>query len=370
MIGRIGLALALAAGLSFAADDVVRPKSGAELKGKITRLEIDGVTIEAGGATKTLRAEEVAGFTLGDIPPKQREAETAMNGRNFDEAVKAYTAALGELKPGRGDLHKQFVYQGLVRAQKAKNDPDAAIESVLAFLKACPKAWNYVETAREGIDVAMKKSSDAKAKEIINAMRAAADPMKGFGAIEAARLQVASKDFGGAQAALSAIANNNNQPYATDAKVWLIRAMRGKKDTASLEPLCKGIVGTKGVPASLMQAACSGLGDVHMEKAKGGDKEAVHDAILAYAQAISIGPPPKDSAPDDYASALVKIAWCYTFVGLGAGKETAVAAAKAKAMGYYVEVMRQFPDTDWGVAAKKEYDALSGTVGPTDGEPK
>ncbi|MEK7865381.1 MAG: hypothetical protein AAB434_01775, partial [Planctomycetota bacterium] len=87
MIGRIALALALAAGLSFAADDIVRPKSGPELKGKITRLEIDGLTVEAGGATKTLRAEEVAGFTLGDIPPKQREAETAMNGRNFEEAV-------------------------------------------------------------------------------------------------------------------------------------------------------------------------------------------------------------------------------------------------------------------------------------------
>ncbi len=368
MIGRIALALALAAGLSFAADDIVRPKSGPELKGKITRLEIDGLTVEAGGATKTLRAEEVAGFTLGDIPPKQREAETAMNGRNFEEAVKSYTTALGELKPGRGvDLHRQFVYQGLVRALKAKNEPDAAIDSVMKFLKDCPKAWNYVETAREGIDLAMQKSSDAKAKEIINAMRAAADPMKGFGAIEAARLQMASKDFGGAQSTLSAIANNNNQPYATDAKVWLIRALRGKKDTASLDPLCKGILGQKGAPAALLQAACSGLGDALLEKAKGGDKEAIHGAILSYAQAISIGPPPKDSAPDDYASALLNIARCYTLAGKDGGKED---AARTKATGYYVEVMRQFQGTEWAAVAEKEYDALKPAGGATDGEPK
>ncbi|GEM_PF-4045104 len=370
MIQRLAVALALSACCAFAADDVVRPKTGAELKGKITRLEIDGLTIEAGGATKTLRADEVAGFTLGDIPSKQRDAETAMNGRNFEEAVKSYTAALGELKPGRGDMHRQFVYQGLVRALKAKNDPDAAIEGVLKFLKECPKAWNYVETAREGIDVAMQKSNDAKAKEIINAMRAAADPMKGFGAIEHARMQIKGRDFGGAQSTLSAIANNNNQPYATDAKVWLIRAMRGKKDTASLDPLCKGIVATKGAPAALLQAACSGLGDALMEKAKGGDKSAIHDAILAYAQAISIGPPPKDSAPDDYASALLNIAKCYTQAGQAAGKPEAVVAAKSKAMGYYVEVMQKYSETEWGAAAKKEYDALSGAGGSPDGEQK
>lgn len=369
MNGRILAAALLMAGVALAADDVVRPKNGPELKGKITRLEIDGLTIEAGGATKTLRVEEVAGFTLGDTPKKQMEAEAAMSARDYDRAIAAYTSALGELKPGRGDIHRQFIYQGLLRALKAKGD-DAAADTVLKFLKECPKAWNYAEVAREGIETAKAKGNDAKAREIVNAMRAAADPMKGFGAIEYARMQIASKDYSGAQSTLSAIVGNKNQPYATEAQVWMIRALRGKKDTSSLEPMCRGILGAKDAAAALVQTAASGLGDALMEKAKGGDKAALREAMVAYAQAIAIGPPAKDQPPDDYASALLHLAKCYILAGQGAGKEGAPENAKSRAMGYLAEVVGKYPRTEWSAAAEKELAALGVGGGSSDGEQK
>lgn len=358
-MNRLILTLALAASVASAAsDDTIKLKTG-DVKGKITRLEIDGITYEVQGQAKTVRPDEVAGFVLGDIPSKQKEGDLAMNARKYDDAIKAYEAALADAAKGaRGEIHKQFIFLGLARAQRAKPDLDAALGTLAKMRKECPKAYAYVDGAREALDIAKQKGDDAKARDVLNEMRAAAEPIKGYGEVEAARKACDDKDYAAASKSLGAVLGNSAQPYASDAKALNIRVLRGQKNWQALETFCAGILPNKSTTApSLMQAACAGLGDALLEKGRS-DKAALHDAIVAYAQAISLGPPGKGQAADDYVDALLNIARSYMLAGQAAGKPEALDAAKARAQGYYAEVMRQYPKTDWSSTAEKEMGAL------------
>jgi len=365
-MNRFLLTLALAASVASAADDTIKLKTG-DVKGKITRLEIDGITYEVQGQAKTVRPDEIAGFVLGDPPSKQKEAETKVNARDFPAAIAAYNAAYTDAsRGGRGDVYKQFILLGLARAQRATNDLAGALATLSKMRKECPKAYAYVEGAREALDIAKKLGDDAKARDVLNEMRAAAEPIKGYGEVEAARKACDDKDYAAASKALTAVLGNSSQPYAADAKALNIRVLRGQKNWQALETFCRAILPNKSTtPPSLMQAACAGLGDSLMDKAKS-DKAALHDAIVSYAEAISIGPPGKGQPADDYVDALLNSARAVMLAGQGAGKPEALAAATARAQGYYAEVLRQYQGTDWANTAKSEMDALGGGGG----EPK
>jgi hypothetical protein len=119
------LAAALALGLAAAAEaqDVVRLKSGTEVKCKITAMTSSSITYsETGGKVSTAKAEDVANVTLGDPPSSLAKAEAAMGNSQYDKAISNYQVALEEIgKEKKRDFHKWHILFQMAHAMNQKN---------------------------------------------------------------------------------------------------------------------------------------------------------------------------------------------------------------------------------------------------------
>jgi len=94
------LAAAMALGLAAAAEaqDVIRLRSGTEIKAKVTAMTSVSVTYtEAGGKVSTAKKEDVASLELGDKPPSLAKADQALAEGKFDRAINHYPAAIEEI---------------------------------------------------------------------------------------------------------------------------------------------------------------------------------------------------------------------------------------------------------------------------------
>src|SRR5947207_454835 len=112
---RILMAAAGVLSLSAAAlaQDVVRLRSGVEMKGKVSGLTSKNVIIvEAGNKSSALKAEDVASITLGEPPPSLLKAEQAVGQGQFDNrTMNLFTSALEEIGQKKArDFHKQYVF--------------------------------------------------------------------------------------------------------------------------------------------------------------------------------------------------------------------------------------------------------------------
>src|SRR5262245_21498720 len=94
------LTAALALGLADAAQaqDIVRLRSGTEVKCKVNAMTSQGVTYtETGKSPTTAKKEDVSAVELGDKPPSMAKADSALAQNQYEKAMANYEAALGEI---------------------------------------------------------------------------------------------------------------------------------------------------------------------------------------------------------------------------------------------------------------------------------
>ena len=366
------LAAAMALGLAAAAEaqDVIRLKSGTEVKGKVTAMTSQSVTYtEAGGKVSTAKREDVVSVDLGDKPPSLVKADQALAEGKFDRAINHYPGALEEIQQKKArDLHTQFVLFSWAQALNQKNSPSEALEMYRRLRNECKDCWLRPESFQRSMEIAKAKGGDAY-ENILKEMKAEPEPVGSQAELELAKIKFTAGDFDSARPLFDKIAANPASPFAGDAKLWSLRCIRGLKKMDELESACTRILADKstGTPG-LLQAAGAALAEIQLKKSEK-DKTKWRDILMLCLQSIAQGPPSGKDEAEDYVLALMVGARCYVLISNDAEKAEAKEEYKNRAITYYKEVQRGFSRSSLAEAATKELVAL-GAEAPKDAPPK
>jgi tetratricopeptide (TPR) repeat protein len=359
--GALAAVLALGWAAAAEAQDVIRLRSGTEIKAKITNLTSQAVTYSEGqGKVTTAKAEDVASITLGEPPPSLLKADAALAEGKFDRAINNYPLALEEIQAKKArDLHKQFVLYNWAAALNQKNSPNEALDMYRRIRNEAGDCWLRGASFQRSLEIAKVKGGDAY-EGILKEMKGEPEPVGSQAELELAKIKYTGGDFEAARPLFDKISNNAASPFAGDAKLWSLRCIRGLKKMDELEGACVRILGDKGFnPPALLQAAGASLADIQLRKFIK-DKTKWRDILMICIQAIALGPPSGKDEGEDYAIALLTGAKCYVLISNDNEKAEAKEEYKTRAMAYYREVQRSFARTPMAEIASKEIVALGG----------
>ena len=362
---KLGIQTALAAVFALAvsaaaeAQDVIRLKSGSEVKCKITAMTSKGITYsETGGKVSTAKAEDVVTVTLGDPPPSMAKAEAALGNSQFDKAISNYNAALEEItKEKKRDLHKWYILFQIAHANNLKGSPNEALEMYRRLRNEGGDSWYRGQSFQRSMEIARVKGGDAY-EGILKEMKSEPEPVGSQAELELAKIKFTAGDFDSARAGFEKVANNPASPFASDAKLFALRCIRGAKKNDELESACKAILsGGGGSSPALLQAAGAWTADLMLKKMEK-DKTKWRDILMVATQAIALGPPAGKDEAEDYALALVTGAKLYVLMSNANEKAEAKEEYKSRAVAYYTEVKRAYARTASAEIANKELVAL------------
>jgi len=366
------LAAAILLGLAAAADaqDVIRLKSGTEVKAKITAMTSQSITYsETGGKVTTVKAVDVADVTLGDPPPSLAKADAALANGQYDKAINHYAPALEEIAAKKArDLHKQFVHFKWAQALALKGSPNEALDMYRKLRNEGNDCWLRGPSFQRSLEIAKGKAETYE--NILKEMKAEPEPVGSQAELELAKLKYTAGEFDAARAGFDKVAANTASPFAGDAKLFSLRCIRGLKKVDELEGACKRILDdkTNSSPA-LLQAAGAWMAEMQLKKFEK-DKTKWRDILMVCIQAIALGPPASREEGEDYALALITGGKCYVLLGTAAEKDDAKEEYKNRAIAYYREVERAYSKSPLAEVAKKEIVALGGGGGEAPKPPK
>jgi len=361
LASKAALAAAIALGLAAAAEaqDVVRLKSGSEVKCKITAMTSQSITYsETGGKVTTAKAEDVANVTLGDPPSSLAKAEAALANSQYDKAISNYNAALEELgKEKKRDLHKWYILFHIANALNQKGSPNEALEMYRRLRNEGGDSWYRGQSFQRSMEIARVKGGDAY-EGILKEMKSEPEPVGSQAELELAKLKYTGGDFDTARASFDKVASNPASPFAADAKLFSLRCIRGAKKLDELESTCKRILDDKTTNSpALLQAAGAWTADLMFQKS-GKDKTKWRDILMVCVQAIALGPPAGKDEGEDYALALVTGGKLYVLMSNANDKAETKEEYKSRAVAYYTEVKRAYGKTASAEIAQKELVAL------------
>jgi tetratricopeptide (TPR) repeat protein len=372
-LGTTGLlAAVMAMGLAAAAEaqDIIRLKSGTEIKAKVTAMTSQSVTYtETGGKVSTAKREDVVSVDLGDKPPSLVKADQALSELKFEKAINNYQPALEEIQQKKArDLNIQFVLYNWAQALNQKGSPAEALEMLRRLRNECKDCWLRADSYQRSMDIAKAKGGDAY-ESILKEMKSEPEPVGSQAEVELAKIKFTGGDFDSARPMFDKVASNPASPYAGEAKLWSLRCIRGLKKPDELESACTRILGDKAAATpGLLQAAGACLAEIQLKKSEK-DKTKWRDILMLSLQSIAQGPPSAKDDAEDYVLALMVGAKCYVLISNDAEKPDAKEDYKNRAIAYYKEVQRGYAKSTMAEAATKELVALGAEV-PKDAPPK
>jgi tetratricopeptide (TPR) repeat protein len=361
------LAAVLALGLAAAAEaqDIIRLRSGTEVKAKVSAMTSQSVTYsEGGGKVTTAKKEDVSSVELGDKPPSMAKAEAALASGQYEKAIAQYGACLEEITAKKArDLHKQFIIYQWGQALGLKGAPAEAIEKYRQVRNECGDCWLRSDSFQRSLEQAKVKGGDAT-ENILKEMKGEPEPVGSQAELELAKLKYTAGEFDAAKISFDKVAGNPASPFASDAKLFSLRCIRGLKKMDELESTCKRILEekTSNSPA-LVQAAGAWMADILLKKNEK-DKTKWRDVLMVCIQAIALGPPAGREEGEDYALALLTGARCYVLLGNANEKAEAKDEYKQRATAYLTEIKRGYGKTSVGPLAEKELVALGAAEAP------
>ena len=360
------LAAAVLLGLAAAAEaqDIIRLKSGSEVKAKITAMTSQSITYaETGGKVTTVKAVVVTDVVLGEPPPSLAKADGALANGQYDKAINHYQPSLEEIAAKKArELHKQFIYFKWAQALALKGSPNEALDMYRKLRNEGGDCWLRAQSFQRSLEIAKGKGGEAY-EGILKEMKAEPEPVGSQAELELARIKYTAGEFDAARSGFEKVANNPASPFASDAKLFSIRCIRGLKKLDELESACKRILDDKTTSSpALLQAAGAWMAEMQLKKFEK-DKTKWRDILMVCIQAIALGPPAGKDEGEDYALALLTGAKCYVLLGTATDKDEAKEEYKTRAMGYYREVERAFSKSPLAEIAKKELVALGGGGG-------
>ena len=363
------LAAALALGLAAAAEaqDIVRLRSGTEVKAKVTAMNSQSVTYSEGaGKISTAKKEDVASVELGDKPPSMGKADAAMAASQYDKAINNYGPALEEIAQKKArELHKQYVIFQWAQALALKGAPGEALDKYRQLRNECGDCWLRADSFLRSLELAKVKGGDAH-ENILKEMKGEPEPVGSQAELELAKLKYTAGEYDAARVGFDKVAGNAASPFAGDAKLFSLRCVRGLKKMDELEGACKRILEEKtNNPPALVQAAGAWMADLQLKKGEK-DKTKWRDILMVCVQAIALGPPAGKEEGEDYALALLVGAKCYVLLGNANEKAEAKEEYKQRATAYLTEIKRAYSKSPLAELATKELVALGAAEAPKD----
>jgi len=361
----LAAALALCLAAAAQAQDIVRLRSGTEVKCKVTAMTSQAVTYsEGGGKIKTDKKEDVTSVELGEKPPSMGKADAAMAASQYDKAINNYTPALEEIAQKKArELHKQFVLFSWAQALALKGSPNEALEKYKQLRNECGDCWLRADSFQRCLELAKVKGGDAY-ETILKEMKGEPEPVGSQAELELAKLKYTGGDFDSARQSFDKVASNATSPFAADAKLFSLRCVRGLKKMDELEATCKRILDEKTAnPPALVQAAGAWMADLQIKKFEK-DKTKWRDILMICIQAIALGPPAGKEEGEDYALALLVGAKCYVLLGNANEKAEAKDEYKSRATAYLTEIKRGYSKSPIAELATKELVALGAAEAP------
>ena len=338
--------------------DVVRLRSGTEIKGKVGNVASTGVTYtDLAGKTGTAKPEDVLSVTLADAPAALAKADAASAEMNFVRAINLYQVALEELQSKKGrPVHKQFILFNWAAALNGNKAPAEALEMFKRLRSECGDCFLRGESFRRSLEIA--RQQDSEVLEKVLAEMKIEDGINGQRAeYELAKLMYKKGQHDAAAPVFGKYSNMKSYPETDEASLWYLRCLRAQKKTGELETLCNRVLADKSSPPALAQAAGASLAEIQA-KALDKDKTKARDVLMTCVGAISLGPPASKEEGEDYALALVIGGRCYVLMANAVEKPDAKEDYKSRAIGYYREAQKAFKGTPMADLATKELVAL------------
>jgi tetratricopeptide (TPR) repeat protein len=337
------------------AQDVVRLRSGSEMKGKVTGLTAKNVIIvEAGNKSTALKAEDVASITLGEPPPSLLKADQAIAGGDINNrTMTLFDAALKEIGEKKArEFHKQYVFLSWAEALQKKASTQEALDMLKRLRTECGgDCFLRAESWRRSKEIARGKGQELY-ESVLKEMKDEPEPVASEAELEMARIKYDRGDYEAALALFDHIAAAGG-PMARDAMLWQLRCLRQLKKEGPLESLCGKILGDRqNNSASLLQSAGATVAALQLPKV-GKDKGKVRDVLMNCLQAIAMGPPQGKEEGEDYALALITGADCYIILSRDLEKPEAKEDYRNRAIGYLREVKSHYRGKMGDEAAKK-----------------
>lgn len=351
--------------------DVVKLKNGTEVKGKITKLSAQSVTYtDSSGKTATAKRDEVRDIALGDSPSLLTKANQYAAAKNWERALNLYSSLINEAQQNKmRDLHKQFILYNWALSLEAKGDLQDALAKLKDLRKECGDCWLRPDSFRKSIDIA-RRVGEAALQDALTEMKSEPEPTGSEAELELAKLKYARGQHEEANAVFTRLAAKTGAPYAAEARLWSLRALRSLQRFDELEMTCGKILSDKtSASPALLQTASACVGAALLKKA-GSDRNRVRDALMACAQAIAVGPPAAKDQAEDYAVSLINAARCYILLGNGSDRDEVKEDYRGRATVYLTEVIRAYRDTEWASTAQKELAVLESAPQPKDGKGK
>jgi len=252
------------------AQDVIKLKSGQEIKGRVSQMTVRKVFYtDTSGKAGTLKGEDVADVVLGEPVPAQARANDAFSVANFDRAINLYNVALEELNQKKGrDLHRQYIYQNIAMAQKGKGLWGEALETLRRLRAECGDCRLRQDSYRKSLEIAHFRGNEAVEK-VLQEMKGEPEPFGSEAEVELGKLKYGLMDYESAGSIFSRVASNPVAAQAATARLWQIRCLRAQKKNDDVEAAClKALADRSKAPPALIQAAGGYLGDALLRKAE------------------------------------------------------------------------------------------------------
>ena len=362
------LAVLCAARAGLEADDSVRLQDGTAIGCEIVRLGRSAIVYREGTKESSVEYAKVASWTLDSPPARLRQGDAALAARDHEGALAAYRGALAEIEAGKArEVHRQFVYRKIASAANAGGDAAAALEALKALRERCGDCRLRDDSYAQGIDIARSMKDSAALEALLLEMRSEPEPLRGQADLELARARYEASRFEEALSLFGDLASRTGQPYVPEAVMGRIRTLRALERTSDVMTAARAALDAEAAPPALIQAAGAALGEaLLLEEAKiaeaGGGP--CRDAYLAFAKAISAGPPSSEEGAGDYGRALVGGARASLLLSRRAKREAEKGALRKRAAGYWVEASTSYSKTGAVMAAAKDLAELDSNSTP------
>lgn len=352
------LLLVLCAGRAgLEAADSIRLQDGNTISCEIIRLGRSGIAYREGAGEASIEYAKVASWTLDSPPARLRQGDAALAARDLEGALAAYRGALAEIEAGKArEVHRQFVYQKIASAANARGDAAGALEALKTLRERCGDCRLRDDSYAQGIDIARSVKDRGALETILLEMRGEPEPLRGRADLELARARYEASSFDEALSLFADLAARSGQPYVPEAVIGRIRTLRALERTADLTTAARAALDAEAAPPALIQAAGAALGEVLLLEAKTANAGAGpgREAYLAFAKAISAGPPSSEEGAEDYGRALVGGARASLLLSRQAKKETEKGALRKRASGYWAEASTSCSKIEAVKAAAKD----------------
>jgi tetratricopeptide (TPR) repeat protein len=304
-------------------EDVVMLKDGRKQTGRIQEYDLNGIKITKGGATTTIKLDDVVSVDLEGASKDFRDGESAARNGRDEEAAQKFQEILEtkDLKKLR-KVHRQeaFLLLATCNFRLGRFDECAGTITTMVSDAEFPLT-HHLGTVQELAYSALEKAgtiddavSFLSREESRLSKHSEAAPLVERLKLLRCRAQVAKGDGAAAEKALKDLTARSG-PAAAEARAMLGDLALAKKEDAAAEQAYQQAL--QAAPSGRVRSICyNGLGELRFKKGFEAKKpEVLKEALLNFLRTVVQFPPGEGEPTQAHEMALFKAGVCFQSLG-------------------------------------------------------